>query len=79
MVVGAGTVSPRAAPTSAAVGHESAAVPEAGVGVAVVTAAVGVAVCAGALVAGAEPPAVLPQAATASERRDAAAAATVRR
>jgi hypothetical protein len=79
MVVGAGTVNPRAESTSAAVGHESAAVPAVAVGVAVVTAAVGVAVCPGALVAGVEPLLAPPQAASASESSDAAPAARVRR
>ena len=60
-------------------GHESVAGPEAGVGVGLVTAAVDVADCAGALVAGAEPPLALPQPAAASERRNAGTAATVSR
>ena len=79
MVVGAGTVNPRAAPTSAAVGHESVAVPDPGVGVVPLAAGVGVALCAGPLEDGAEPPLEPPQAATPTASRDTAAAARVRR
>jgi hypothetical protein len=81
IVVGAGTVRPRATPTSLAVGHDRVVVPEAGVAVAAgaETAAVGGAVPAAALVAADELVLAPPQAATAREQRSAAPAAMPRR
>jgi len=75
MVVGAGTVMPKAAPTSLAVGHDRLVVAEVAVAVAVETAAVDVAVPA-ALLDDDEPEVALPQAATAIEQRSATPAAT---
>jgi thiazole synthase ThiGH ThiG subunit len=81
IVVGAGRVRPRAAPTALAVGHDTVVVPEAGVAVdaGADTAAVAVAVPATALLDDVELELVPPQAATASEQRRAAPAAMPRR
>jgi hypothetical protein len=81
IVVGAGTVMPRAAPTALADGHDRVLVPDAGVAVAVAVeaAAVGIAVPAAALLDDDELELALPQAATAIEQRRATPAATPRR
>jgi len=77
IVVGAGTVMPKAAPTALADGHDRVPVPDAGVAVAVdaETAAVGVAVPAAPLDDD-EVEVALPQAATATEQSRATPAAT---